>query len=278
MAALANGKIMKRILFAFLLILISSSALAEWTRMVSGTDGSTLYMDLNTHRRNGDKVKLWTMQNFKSFEGEAKLKHLSNKVQWELDCKEEQVRMPAYLTFDGAKGSGKSVSHVYTPNERWQPISPESLSQIVFEAGCQTPTERTWVLVRSIPGSSNTVNIYYNPSKVDREADLATMWVLFDARGEEYGPTGESFSMQILSQFDCKAPRARDMGGLSFPANMGIGKGSSMNPAPWYQLVSGTPGSYLWEVACVRSFMTSWGTHHPSDSLPDNQNPSLVSE
>lgn len=131
---------MKKIILTLLSVLISSSAAAEWTRLGGGLDGSDIYVDFDTVRRNGDKVKLWTMQDFKPGKNKPKPKELSNKSYWEFDCKQELARIPGITIFSGEKGTGNIVASNYNPNEPWAPLPPDSIGQMVFDMGCEMTT------------------------------------------------------------------------------------------------------------------------------------------
>lgn len=210
-------------------VLISGNVCAEWTRIGGGEGDSDLYVDVDTFRRNGSKIKLWTMQNFKTLQGAGKQKYQSSKAQWELDCEEEQLRIPAYLGFTGKKGTGQTVSD-YASNEPWTPVVPQSLGEVVFNTGCHTPAQRKWTLL----GSRSIDNIYYDLSRIERNESRVSMPVLFDAQGKDHTGSIENYSMQSLQEYDCVKLQTRDLSGMMFVANMGLGKShSSIDPTPW---------------------------------------------
>ena len=86
---------MKKLLLTLMLALVNTSAIAEWSvlsRDDSGT-GITVYVDLATTRKSGDKIKMWGLTDYKSAMESAEGKYLSKKSRWEYDCKEAKMRV-----------------------------------------------------------------------------------------------------------------------------------------------------------------------------------------
>lgn len=243
---------MKKLILILVVTLISSNAFAEWTRIAGGDDDSDLYVDLDTFRRNSSKVKLWVMQNFKVLQGGGKQhKYQSSTIQWELDCKEEQARTLAIIAFSGKKGSGKPISSNYPSYALWTPQPPGSLGEAVFDAGCHTPAQIKWTFLKFTPGEGNAFYIYYDLTKIERSESRVTMPVLFDTRGKDHAGWSESYSTQVLHEYDCAEIQTRDLGGLLFTANMGVGKNyASTDSTPWRPVPPESITSDLWLIAC----------------------------
>lgn len=241
---------MKKLILILATVLISGNVSAEWTRIDGGADDSDLYGDMDTFRRNGSKIKLWTMHNFKTWQGPGNQKYQSNKIQWELDCKEEQVRMLASLDFTGKKGAGRLVSTVYAPNDSWRPPTPQTLGEAVFNAGCHTPAQRKWTLLQSRSKENIDYSFYYDLSRIERTESLVSIPVLFDAKGNDF--TGSnSYSGQSLQEYDCVELQMRKVDGMLFTANMGLGKNhSSISPTPWEPVSPEAMNGDLWLLAC----------------------------
>jgi hypothetical protein len=125
---------MKKLLTIILLIM-SVNAWAEWT-LSGGSDEFTQYIDIATIRRNGNFVKMWNMQDFKTVRKSASNdSYLSSKVQMEYDCKEERTRMLAFTWFTGQMGNGKVVYSDSDPG-KWQPIYPGSIGETLWDVAC----------------------------------------------------------------------------------------------------------------------------------------------
>ena len=128
---------MKRLLMGMMLLSVSGAASAEWTQ--SGeSDNYILYVDRATIRRNGNFVKMWSLQNFKTVQKSAAggESYLSVKEQSEYDCKEEKWRLLAFTWFDGKMGNGKVVVSDSDFRDKWSPVGPESIGEILWKIAC----------------------------------------------------------------------------------------------------------------------------------------------
>ena len=131
---------MKRLLPISLTLLILSSgpAYAEWVA-VSKADTSTGYVDPDTIRRKGNLVKMWILSDFKTIQTTAAgISYLSQKMQWEYDCAEEQFRMIAGYGYSGQMGTGEIVTS-HTNPANWEPVMPGSVGQTRWVFVCKKP-------------------------------------------------------------------------------------------------------------------------------------------
>ena len=103
---------MKKILMT-LLLLVSTNVLAvDWVKAGGVTeDGSfTNYVDPQSIRRNGNKVKLWSLNDFKSGKVLSNNKtYLSTVARQEFDCFEDTVRIIDAYFYSGKMGKGDIV-------------------------------------------------------------------------------------------------------------------------------------------------------------------------
>ncbi|MFI5247916.1 MAG: surface-adhesin E family protein, partial [Nitrospirales bacterium] len=104
---------MTRLLLMTILILSSGPVYAEWVsvgrNVEEGLTPYTVYVDLDTIRRDGDVVKLWALMDFRTIQTEPSPSHLSVKSQREFNCTDEHVRLLALTAFSGHMGSGEAV-------------------------------------------------------------------------------------------------------------------------------------------------------------------------
>jgi hypothetical protein len=124
-----------KLLIAVLLAVLSTSVLAEWTR-VSGDDGITTYADLSTIRKSGDKVKMWDLYDLKVVRTAGSTRYLSLAAQNEHDCKEETARRLALIFYSKNMGQGEVVYTSGAMHEEPQPISPGSMENTLFKVAC----------------------------------------------------------------------------------------------------------------------------------------------
>lgn len=119
-----------------LLLLSSGPAHAEW-EVVTGNDeaGLTAYVDQDTIRRKGDRVKMWHLLDFNTAQTERVLSFLSAKVQTEWDCAEVRHRILAFLKYSGNMGTG-TVVNTNSIADIWEPVAPDTLGQNMWKAAC----------------------------------------------------------------------------------------------------------------------------------------------
>ncbi|MGA7749615.1 MAG: surface-adhesin E family protein [Gallionella sp.] len=88
---------MRRIILMLLLAVVSSNAMAsDWVSIDSAGDKERHvfeYADNGSIHTNGDIVTMWALEDYKfarRVQGQA---YRSIKMQWEVDCKSEQMRV-----------------------------------------------------------------------------------------------------------------------------------------------------------------------------------------
>src|SRR5215831_3576195 len=106
------------------LVLSVDPVSAEWVQ-VAGNDhlGTASYVDSGTIRRNGNTVKMWVLNDYKTEQNVTGDPFLSTKQQVENDCTDERARTLAFTIFSSKRGKGEVV---FTTSEegKWEPISP----------------------------------------------------------------------------------------------------------------------------------------------------------
>ncbi len=130
---------MTRLLLITLLVLSPGSAYAEWVeRDRNAGKGTTMYVEQDLIRRNGNLVKMWELTDYKSAQTfGADTRYLSEMSQREYDCAEERWRMHALAFFSGQMGNGKKV-HGRSYESMWAPVYPGSIGRRAWEFACDT--------------------------------------------------------------------------------------------------------------------------------------------
>ena len=123
-----------------LMLLVSTNVLAvDWVKIVEN-DAVTGYIDTQSIRRNGNKVRAWTLKNYKSGQvGAANNKiYLSAIIRSEYDCFEDTKRDIDIYAYSGTMGAGDIVFSA--PNITKPAISapPESDIEAVLKMVCVT--------------------------------------------------------------------------------------------------------------------------------------------
>jgi len=128
---------MRQTILMLLLAAAAGSALADWVKLAAaGNAANTIYADPATIRKAGNKAKLWTLVDHQTALSDSFGKaHASEKVQWEYDCKDDQQRMLAYVTFAENMGKGKTVFSDPDPG-KWSPVAADTAEKALWKIAC----------------------------------------------------------------------------------------------------------------------------------------------
>ena len=126
---------MNKLLIAALLVVFSTSVLAEWTD-VGSSDNSTGYADFSTIRKSGNKVKIWNLIDFKVVQTTDGKRYLSTTAQNEYDCKEETWRNLAFIWYSKNMEQGEVVYSSGTVHEEPRPMPPNSGAKVFSSSVC----------------------------------------------------------------------------------------------------------------------------------------------
>ena len=122
---------MKRLIFAALFLTATSHALADWMEY-GKTDGTTLYIDPLTIRKDGDLRKVWQLLELEKATPEGEL---SRRSLFEYDCKNERHRILDTTRHSGLKASGK-VLGAGGESRDWQHIAPGTIIARFLKSVC----------------------------------------------------------------------------------------------------------------------------------------------
>ncbi|AEJ01165.1 hypothetical protein Nit79A3_1330 [Nitrosomonas sp. Is79A3] len=128
---------MKKLLLTLALTFVSTSTLAEWTRVGESDKkgGYTAYADLASARKVGDKAKMWALFDYKIVQKVSGVEFLSEKIRREYDCKEKQMRILAYSLFGWNMESGELIRS-YSQPQKWEAVQPGSIDEMEWKVAC----------------------------------------------------------------------------------------------------------------------------------------------
>ena len=129
------GISMTRLLLFTLVFLSSGPTYAEWV-VVREEQSAVTYIDPDTIRHKGDVVKWWELVDYKNVQTVAGSSFLSVKIQMQVDCAEELIRMLAMTEFSGNMGEGKVVLSDSTA-DKWEPVQPASIGHTLWKLACR---------------------------------------------------------------------------------------------------------------------------------------------
>ena len=131
---------MHKAVLMMLLAIVSSSVIAEWVE-IGETDketteayASNFYADPDTIRKTGNRVKMWSLVDYKITMEELGV--TSSKSQDEYDCKEKKQRVLFISFYSGHMGKGETVV-IHNERGDWKPTSPGSANEAILKFACR---------------------------------------------------------------------------------------------------------------------------------------------
>ena len=127
---------MKR-LTLLLLLMISTNVSAEWTMVDKSSNGdTTAYVDSETIKRKGNKVKMWSMYNFKTIQEVAGYRYLSSMTRYEYDCEEETRRQLDFYWYSGNMRQSEIVVSQTNIKDESTSVIPGSIDVSFLKVAC----------------------------------------------------------------------------------------------------------------------------------------------
>ena len=129
----------KRLLLITLLLLSSEQVCAEWVAVEKTYQSpglQTVYVDLDTIRRDGNLVTMVTLIDWKWRQGNrSPSRFYSTKSKKQYDCAENRLRLLAFTEFSRPMGTGIPADG-YVDKDNWLPVEPDSMNQAPWEVAC----------------------------------------------------------------------------------------------------------------------------------------------
>ena len=128
---------MKRLLLMLPLLLLSREpAMAEWMPIYEIHQlATTVSIDLDTIRRNGELAELWVLYDSKTTQAGRGGLLRSTKAQGEFNCVSWKSRILAITDFSGNEASGKVV-YSNSDEQQWELVTPGTLGFTLWKAAC----------------------------------------------------------------------------------------------------------------------------------------------
>jgi hypothetical protein len=127
---------MMRLGLALLVGLVCGSAAADWSLVGGNQTIYSAYADKESVRRSGDSVQMLGLYDFLmadvAVDGQP---HESTVVLREYDCRQQRVRLLAFVDYAGHMGAGKVISRAGA-GERWEPVLPGTIDESFLRIAC----------------------------------------------------------------------------------------------------------------------------------------------
>ena len=128
---------MKKLLLILSLLLITTSAFAEWKFYDLSKSGGMNYYDNSSITRNGDKVKVMHYANFSQDDELAKITKMgSARVLYEIDCVNKTREILEFKAFSKTDLKGDMTDSM-NPKPEIENIVPNSIGAVLMKLVCK---------------------------------------------------------------------------------------------------------------------------------------------
>lgn len=121
-----------------LLMLIASPAWADWKFVAENQNGAQFFIDFESIRRDGNRIKAWQLINFVTPVNIQGNDIRSFRSRYEFDCKQEQTRGLTTTAFLGLNASGEIFKTDHTI-QNWSDIAPKTVDWELLQSVCKAP-------------------------------------------------------------------------------------------------------------------------------------------
>lgn len=121
---------MKKVLF-LILTMLSCSASAAWTEVITSDVGDTTYIDFDTLKREGNTRSFWRLTNYRQPLSRG---HVSARSKVIVDCKQETLDTVSLdiFTQHGARGASENIQ----PDRVLVYAAPNTINAIIVRSVC----------------------------------------------------------------------------------------------------------------------------------------------
>ena len=117
-----------------LLLMVSTNVMSEW-KPIGFSDEQTQYVDLESIRKKGNKVKLWFLLDLKKVKIIENKSILSIMGHEEYDCKEETTKVLDMFFYEGNMKNKEIFSEVNIHDEPTS-IRPNTVESLNYKIAC----------------------------------------------------------------------------------------------------------------------------------------------
>lgn len=132
---------MNKLILILMLLFFSTDSMAdEWIKVTEREEdgGYTIYADLTSISMADDRVKMWTLFDYKIEQEDTGAYFLSKKVRRKYDCRGKHVKELAFKLYNWNMGRGELIRSYSQPQE-WEKIEPGSVREAEWKMACNHP-------------------------------------------------------------------------------------------------------------------------------------------
>lgn len=207
---------------------------SDWS-VFSENNEYTSYINYPSIRKdNPNNVKMWTLIDYKapqySNENEGHIKYSSMKLHYEIQCKEETIKLLDLSAHTGNSGYGDVVMSQNHNDDTPIPITPSSRGESLFKIGCtEKIIPKNWTLVSETMDKKYTA--YVDLQTIRKNGNKSKMWTLYDFNAPQLERTSNKMYLSVrdIHEYDCHDKTMKELEFSYLSGNMGIGEIVYMN-------------------------------------------------
>lgn len=127
---------MKKLFLLLFLTFISLNVHAKWV-LVTSTENSFSYVDIESYKRTGHLVRYWELHNYTEPRNTTKnFSYLSTKSKKEINCNTEETLLLAIVDYSEHHGEGKVINSFNYNDKEYKHIVPDTIGYEIYKFVC----------------------------------------------------------------------------------------------------------------------------------------------
>jgi hypothetical protein len=123
---------MSKAFLMMLLVIISSSVMAEWVE-IGISENFIVYVDPATIRKSGNMVRIWSLHDYKTTQGS--ISYMSSTLEREHDCIEKRGQQLFLAFYSKNMGRGATIWKD-TELRNWRQVTSDTVKETVWKYAC----------------------------------------------------------------------------------------------------------------------------------------------
>jgi len=127
---------MQKLLLTLMLVLISTSAMAEWVEVAESEAGTFIaYVESTAIQKTDNIVHMLVLIDYKTAQTDASKPYMSKLGIRKYDCKEKQNQADIKTLYSNNMGRGKHVGII--GSRPWLPVSTGNTTELLWKFACR---------------------------------------------------------------------------------------------------------------------------------------------
>lgn len=195
----------------------------SWILLGKADNNSNVYFDVNSIQRNGNKVKMWSLLDFKAPQNSIGNRFLSAVQNQEYDCSNKTSTLFEFYVYSGNMGGGDIVVHDNDVNKVSVVIASNTVDERIWNKACFNDSNSEWA---KYDGDA-TYTSYISYQTVHRTNNKLNTWMLIDYSTPQTSNKDEGYhkysSIKSNNEYDCKTKMIKLLSLTVYENNMGKG-------------------------------------------------------